>query len=61
MKLLGDIVLFVIWGVLSMLVLPSIAKLNLVGQIAFTLVWIGVLVATLFLYDLRAKKTESKK
>ncbi len=61
MKLLGEIGLFVIWGVLSLLVLPMIAELNLAGQIVFTVIWIGVLLATLFLYDLRARKTESKK
>jgi hypothetical protein len=61
MKLLGETVLMGIWGLLSLIVLPEIAKTNIVGQIIFGLLWIGVLLATLFLYDLKSKKMEDEK
>lgn len=61
MKLLGEVVLMGLWGLLSLIVLPEISKTNIVGQIIFCLLWIGVLLATLFLYDLKSKKIGNEK
>ncbi len=61
MKFLGNIVLFIIWGVLSLIVLPEIAKVNTIGQILFVILWIGVLLVALFLFDPKSRNPMSDK